>query len=164
MVDNTVGGKDRGGQWHHDVSLQLESLASFSSFSTFLMAWTLVLSHTIEAVKHFNVPIIKTADHTPALITEHLSWDDISIFHQLSWSPPSQSTMSSTINTKDLKMVTHVKDLGNWCQPLSPQRSTTLSKNIQTEVMHPNVSDPSVLFLLLVLAVHGVVNHQITQT
>ena len=46
---------DHGGRWHHDVSLQLESLvinrpllATFSSYSTFMMSWTLVLSNTLK--------------------------------------------------------------------------------------------------------------------
>ena len=70
--------------------------------------------------------------------------------------------VSSTMNNQDLEMVNMLTCIDNYCQHLSPQPSTSLSKKIPTEVIHPNVSDPPDLLLLVVLAVHGVIDHQLT--
>ena len=75
-----LDGGDHRGRWHHDVSLQLESLvinrpllATFSSYSTFMMSWTLVLSNTLK--------LSNTEMHSPSalLITSPSSLKNILI-------------------------------------------------------------------------------------
>ena len=50
------------------------------------------------------------------------------------------------------------------CQPPSRNRTTSSLKKISTDVMHPNVSNLPGHLLQVLLAVHGVVDHQLSCT
>ena len=132
------------------------------------MSWTLVLSLVthIGAVKHLKVPNISTADHIPALIEEYFSWSDTLMDFSSQFSLP--STVSSTSNSHHLNVVTNVKNI---------------KENFDVNHHHQSISHPSLnkfqlkwymwsdyvrdfpgLLLLGILAVHSVVDHQLTCT
>ena len=133
-----------------------------------MMSWTLVLSLVthIGAVKHLKVPNISTADQIPALIEEHSSWRNTLMDFSSQFSLP--STVSSTSNSHHLNVVTNVKNI---------------KENFDVNHHHQSISHPSLhkfqlkwymwsdyvrdlpgLLLLGILAVQGVVDHQLTRT
>ena len=132
------------------------------------MSWTLVLSLVthIGAVKHLNVPNISTADHIPALIEEYFSWSDTLMDFSSQFSLP--STVSSTSNSHHLNVVTNVKnikenfDVNHHHQSIS---HPSLNKfQLKWYMWSDYVRDLPGLLLLGILAVHGVVDHQLTRT
>ena len=69
----------------------------------------------------------------------------------------------SNNNSHVLNVVRHVenkKELS--CQPTSSQHITSYQKKTLTDVINPNVSVLPGLLLEVVLAVHGVADHQTT--
>ena len=132
------------------------------------MSWTLVLSLVthIGAVKHLKVPNISTADHIPALIEEYFSWSDTLMDFSSQFSLP--STVSSTSNSHHLNVVTNVEnikenfDVNHHHQSIS---HPSLNKfQLKWYMWSDYVRDLPGLLLLGILAVHGVVDHQLTRT
>ena len=85
MDDNTVDGKDNKEKATRGASDIMMYHFSKNHWSSAPPCWrpsppsppyyimNLVVVTHIEAVKHLNVPLIKTAHHIPALIEEHSS-------------------------------------------------------------------------------------------
>ena len=114
------GGGDDGGQWHHDVSLQLESLvfysSLFASFSALMMSWTLELSHTLKLSK------IWISHHQHSLSHTHPHWWTFKLKCYIKMSPtslvsstrlslPTTMSMTLTTNTHVLNDVRHVESI-----------------------------------------------------
>ena len=77
----------------------------------------------------------------------------------------STSTVLSTTNSHLLNVVRHVEGMNKFfCQPPLTNHTTSSLKKISTDVIHPNVSDFPDFLLQVLLAVHGVVDHQLFWT
>ena len=72
---------------------------------------------------------------------------------------PLPSTVLSPTNSHVPNTVRHVKSIKNFHVATAYH---DLVEKISTDVIHPNVSDDHGLFLQVVLAVHGVVDSQIS--
>ena len=139
-----------------------------SSLLSLMISWTLLLSLVthIGAAKHLKVPNISTADHIRAVIEEFFSWSDTLMDFSSQFSLP--STVLSTSNSHHLNVVTNVKnikenfDVNHHHQSLS---HPSLNKfQLKWYMWSDYVRDLPGLLLLGILAVHGVVDHQLTRT
>ena len=118
VVDVTADGNNN--EWHHDESLQLESLvfysSLFASFSALMMSWTLELSHTLKLSK------IWISHHQHSLSHTHPHWWTFKLKCYIKMSPtslvsstrlslPTTMSMTLTANTHVLNDVRHVESI-----------------------------------------------------
>ena len=108
---------------------------------------------------------ITTANHI--LVEKNSNRSDISLCPRAPWSMSLCSllpTVPSTTNPHLLYVARHVNSINNSHFNHHHQSILRPLKKILTKMIHPNVSDLPGLLLQVVLAVHGLVDHQLTCT
>ena len=101
------------------------------------------------------------------LVEKNSNRSDISLCPRAPWSMSLCSllpTVPSTTNPHLLYVARHVNSINNSHFNHHHQSILRPLKKILTKMIHPNVSDLPGLLLQVVLAVHGLVDHQLTCT
>ena len=131
-------GRDHGGWWHHDVSLQLECCSLRAGCGELCLCWVhLSVEHFQDVITsrfmtwHIRWRRSRRRRRTPArrsrrpmILTEVIMMSRNSMVSS-SWLPL-PSTRSLTTKPHDLNVFRHVESIKKlWCQPPSPQHITS---------------------------------------